>query len=473
MLMKFKLKDILKNIIYSMSSNVISLIISIVITLIVPKIIGVEEYGYWQLYLLYVSYVGFLNFGWNSGIYIKYGGLEYSELDKKIINGQIVTNFIFQVIVSIGFYFLSRNFININDTRMVLFITINIILINFRSILIFLLLATNQIKKYSINVVYERVFFLCFIGYNIYIGNKSYEMLVVSDLVGKFISLIFLIVVCRDIVFIIPKMTVTCITEMFSNINIGLKLMLADIVNTLVLGVTKLSIERVWSIKTFGEISFVISITNLVMVFVNAVGIIFFPILKKIERQELEVFFDTMRTILNVLLLGCLFFYYPLRFFLLFWMPKYSESIKYFAIVFPICYLEGMMALLYTVYLKVLRKEKLILFINIITLILSIGATYYCAVVINNLFATVGVFIITYFTRMLISKRVIIKELSVKCCRGDLLEIALVFIFIVSGTFVRVNYSMFIYLFSYLGYLVLIRNELVSAIRSTRELIGS
>ena len=80
--MKKKLFSIIKNFSYSLTSNLISFIISALVVLIIPRIIGVEDYGFWQLYLFYSSYIGFLHFGWNDGIYLRYGGEEYEELDK-------------------------------------------------------------------------------------------------------------------------------------------------------------------------------------------------------------------------------------------------------------------------------------------------------------------------------------------------------------------------------------------------------
>jgi len=82
--MKKKFIDILKNFSYSLASNLISLIISALIVLVIPRIIGVEDYGYWQLYLFYSSYITFLTLGWNDGIYLRYGGEKYDNLDKKL-----------------------------------------------------------------------------------------------------------------------------------------------------------------------------------------------------------------------------------------------------------------------------------------------------------------------------------------------------------------------------------------------------
>lgn len=77
------MKKLLLNSSYAITSNLLSLLVSTLVILILPKLIGVEEYGYWQLYLFYTSYVGFAHLGWIDGIYLKYGGEEYERLDKQ------------------------------------------------------------------------------------------------------------------------------------------------------------------------------------------------------------------------------------------------------------------------------------------------------------------------------------------------------------------------------------------------------
>ena len=69
-----RLSDALKNISYTFSANIIILLISGVLTLVVPKLLGPEEYGYWQLYVFYMSYVGLFHLGWCDGVYLRYGG---------------------------------------------------------------------------------------------------------------------------------------------------------------------------------------------------------------------------------------------------------------------------------------------------------------------------------------------------------------------------------------------------------------
>lgn len=72
--MNSKVINFIKNFSYTLTSNLLSLLVSTLVILIIPKLLGVQEYGYWQLYIFYSSYVGFLHFGWNDGIYLRYGG---------------------------------------------------------------------------------------------------------------------------------------------------------------------------------------------------------------------------------------------------------------------------------------------------------------------------------------------------------------------------------------------------------------
>ena len=71
-------KKIIANFSYVVLSNLLTVIVSSLVVLILPKIMGVEEYGYWQLYIFYLSYAGFVHLGWVDGIYLRYGGLELS-----------------------------------------------------------------------------------------------------------------------------------------------------------------------------------------------------------------------------------------------------------------------------------------------------------------------------------------------------------------------------------------------------------
>ena len=62
-----------RNVSYSVAANLTSFLVGVAVILLVPKVIGVEEYGYFQLFLFFIGYVGFFHFGWADVMPVKHG----------------------------------------------------------------------------------------------------------------------------------------------------------------------------------------------------------------------------------------------------------------------------------------------------------------------------------------------------------------------------------------------------------------
>jgi len=75
-----RVAEILKNISCSFGANFISLCISVFMVAFVPKFLNVDDYALWQLFLFYFSYLGFLHFGWEDGIYLRYAGKRFGSV---------------------------------------------------------------------------------------------------------------------------------------------------------------------------------------------------------------------------------------------------------------------------------------------------------------------------------------------------------------------------------------------------------
>ena len=59
--------SIARNTMIAFAAQFISLSVSVVMSLLVPKIVGVADYGYWQLFMFYTTYSGFFHLGLNDG----------------------------------------------------------------------------------------------------------------------------------------------------------------------------------------------------------------------------------------------------------------------------------------------------------------------------------------------------------------------------------------------------------------------
>lgn len=469
--MNNKAVTFIKNFSYTLTSNLISLIVSTLVVLVVPKLIGINEYGYWQLYLFYSSYVGFLHFGWNDGIYLRYGGKDYSELDKEMFFSQFYMLFFLQFIIgTIIFLFSILIFSDVNKIFILQMTGLCMIVVNLRYTLLVILQMTNRIKEYAQITMIDRIFYCALIIIFLLLGVREFKLMVIADLIGKFISLIFATYACSDIVFLKLSKFRLNIIETLENVTVGIKLMFANIASMLVIGVVRFGIEKSWDVATFAKISLTLSISNLMMLFINAVGIIMFPILRRTDEKKLPDLYSTMRTFLMVIMLGILIFYYPFKVALTSWLPQYADSLIYMALLFPMSVYEGKMALLISTYLKTLRKEKWLLYINLAILSLSIVVSIFTTVIFKNLNLSIASIVILLGIRCAIAEVYLSKTMNIPVVKDILFETSVIISFILSGWYIHSWLVVFVYMITYLGYVILKREDITRAFTQIKVL---
>ena len=470
--MNNKALDFIKNFSYTLSSNLLSLVISTLVVLIIPKLIGVEEYGYWQLYIFYTSYIGFLHFGWNDGIYLRYGGKEYDSLDKKMFFSQYYMLFIVQLLIGILISIYALLFVQGENRVFIIQMTsIALVIVNSRYMLLFILQATNRIRIYAKITMLDRILYVALIILLLIFGIRNFKLMIIADLLGKGVSLLVAMYACKDIVFRhISQFTFT-LKEAYLNLSVGIKLMLSNIAGKFIIGFVKLGIERSWDIATFGKVSLTLSISNLVMLFINAVGVIMYPILRRTNESKLPNIYMTMRDVLMIILLGVLIIYYPLKSILSGWLPEYAESLNYMAILFPIVIYEGKMSLLINTYLKTLRKEKTILFINVITVSMSAVFTIVTTVLLRNLdFAIISI-VILLALRSVISEMILSKNLNITVLKDIVFELGMTSIFIFTAWKLDSFITVLIYGLFYGIYLFVKRTDIKNSAQNLKILM--
>jgi len=424
----------IRNLSFVFFSNILNLIVSLILVALIPKKIGIDDYGYWQIYLLYASYAGILLLGWNDGIYLRYAGVNYLNLSKSRFFSQILSAFIMQLILCIIINFFITMFIDsYNSIIAFRLISISFLLTNSSGIPLSILQGTNRLIDFSkANIYSKTLFFILIIAYFLS-DSKSFIILIILDLVSKVFMLVYALYLCKelfDIKIIDIKFEKD---EIVLNILAGIKLMFSNIASMLIIGIIRIGIEKTWDISTFAQVSMTLSISSLLMIFVNAIGIVIFPILRKISRDKIANIYVKLRYLLVVILFSMLLMFYPLKIILTIWLPKYSQSLVYMGLTFPILIYEGKMALLINTFLKVLREESQLLKINIFSMIISIVLVIICASILRNLVYTILSIVITLFFRSIISEQYIDRVLNIKEAKHNILETFLVFIFIFSN----------------------------------------
>lgn len=470
--MNTKLRNILENITYTFTANILTMLISIIMTLILPKFLGVTDYSYYQLYIFFISYVGFFHFGWIDGIYLKIGGMEYNDLEKSNYVTQFwmlnVLEIIIAAIISIFALFTIKN---IDKSFVLISTSVCGVITILRTYLLFILQSTNRIKEYAKYTRVDRFIYFALVIVFLFLGFKNYKIILYIDVFSKLVALVLCANKMKDIVFGKLNISKNTLLEIFENISIGIKLMLANIASTLIIGVVRFGIQKNWDIETFGKISLTLNISNLLMTFINAVAVIMFPLLRREEERNLPKIYVILRNTLMIFLYMMLIFYYPLKLILSTWLPQYADSLRYMALLFPICIYESKMSMLINTYLKSFRKEKSMLIINTISLILSLILTILSVFILNNLTLAILSIVFLLGFRCVIGELVLTKIMNILIYKDIILETVLTAIFIISSWFINNMFCSIIYTCFYSIYVFIKRKDIKRTILLFKKIL--
>lgn len=458
--------DLGKNISYTLVANILSVAVAAAITFIVPKFIGVRSYGFFQLYIFYSSYIGFLHFGWADGFYLRYGGEYYERLDKPRVSGQFWAMTAVELLFTVIMLAVGLTVVPDHEKGIVVALTaLTIVIVLPRTLLQYVLQCTNRIKEYSVTVVTERLIYFVLVMVCIVLSAQSFTYYILADVIGKIVALAVTCYYCLDAVVCRPEPFGDVVSEAKINISVGIKLMLSNIASMLIIGIVRYAIEAHWDVETFGKISLTLSVSNLLLVMINAVALVMYPALRRTSEDRYAEIYVRMRTMLMAPVLGMLVFYYPLKVILSAWLPAYSDSLVYMAILFPVCVFESKNSMLIVTFFKTMRKEKLLLLINSLTVALSVLLTYITVFRLDDLDLAVLSIVVLVAFRNIISEVIITRTLDIELMKPMLEELALTACFIVSSWTIGGVKGLLIYMAVYTVYLLLNRNSLKAAFR--------
>lgn len=464
--MNEKAKNLLKNLNYTVTANFMVLGISVILNLIVPKYLGVKDYGYWQLYVFYSSYVGFFHLGWIDGIYLKIGGAEYEDLDKKSLGTQFYYLFFFQLILSSFLILFSLLFVSDNNKQIVwLGTAIMLIIYNLRSFILFVLQSTNRIKEYAQLSRNDRYLYLIATLLYLLTGGRNFIILILFDIISKLILTIWGTTLLKDIIFLRRIPLVSIYPEIKDNIKIGSNLMLGNIASMLILGSSRFLVEKKWGIEFFGQLSFSLSISNIFIIFISAISIVLYPILRRTNQSNLSNIYVKTRNIFVPLTLGLLLFFYPARLLLEWWLPAYKTSFIYMGVLFPMVVYEGRVSLLVNTYLKTIRKERVILLSNIASLLFSVISSIVSVYIFSNINMVVISIVLSLVIRCIIAELMLSKILKIRLVVENIAEGTVVGAFIISNMLFNSIYNFLIYVVIFSVYYLLYSKQISNSLK--------
>lgn len=447
-------KRFLNHFAYTFLANFFKLIFNVIVVLIIPKVIGVTEYSYFQYYTLLSNYTLYFHFGWCDGIYLRYVGINYVNYNKRTISNQFwgcclwgtVISFTILTLMTICPLDLERKWI-------LLCLALVTVVVVPQTMLIVILQAASRLKESSLMTLIEKGIYAFSLLLMICLGIKQYRYMILGDALGKSISLGFGMYICRDITLGAYGVNVKEFKEeLKKNFQVGIFLLIANLTGVLITGMPQFFIENKWGINTFGYISFSLNLSKMVMIVINAISIILVPFFRNLSEDKLKQIYPKVNSVLMVILFGILIIYYPLRSVLVVFLPEYQLSIKYLALLFPLCLFESKTAMMLNTYLKALREEKSMCVGNVVTVGISFIVSAINIYIINSPTITIASIPIILAIRKIILEYFIEKKLKIIRWKDSMIEIILCIIFMLVSWNYHGWISMVIYLAFACGY---------------------
>ncbi|MBR6071663.1 MAG: oligosaccharide flippase family protein [Acholeplasmatales bacterium] len=333
-------KAFFKNVIVVLISNIISVLSGVLVGFIVPKMLGVTEYGYYKTFTLYSSYIGILHFGFIDGIYLKFAGKKYEDLDKNKFRTYTRFLFLMELIVSLLVLSFSFVFIGTNYFTLILFVALNVFATNIITYFEFISQVTMKFKRITIRNVIRcsfniiSVLFLYFLyRFNdVEIYNTIYVVIVLSI---TYILAIWYAFTYRELIFGKANKFKEERKELLYFFKVGIPLLMANLIGQLVFVVDQQFVNILFDNDTYSTYAFAYTLINLVTIATSAISVVLYPTLRNMNDESITKNYSNINSYLLIFVSLCLIAYFPLDVIVRHFLPNYSQSLDVLIIIIP------------------------------------------------------------------------------------------------------------------------------------------
>lgn len=464
------MKGFFKNFLYVFGAQILVLLISVARALLVPKILPVEGFGYWEIYLLYTSYVGIFALGYVDGIYLKYGECNFDQLPFQKLRSATrlfcLVLVAFVILTSGLFYWLVQN---PEEKLAMIFAAFNIFVLGLSSYFIYIFQITNQFKKYSFFSVLDKIAVLVTIILMLFINADNYRYIVITDFLSKLAVLILMIIKMPELLIGEGAVFKESLSFMWSNMTVGVKLMIANLMSMLIVGAGRFIVQYMGDITDFATYSFGVSVTGLVLTAITSIGLVLYPTIKRHSPDKFGEDFNTLNSTSRIISICSLLVYYPVFIFVQYFYPKYFSVLPYLSYLFLVVFCTCKINLVNNTFYKVLRQEKQMLIAN-----LSCVAFFIIiALIFFPMTKDVSTIAICTFAAMFMrsysSEFSIGRFLNIPIDKRTFLEFVVITVFILSCEFLSLDISCIVMSIIVIAYLILDRKALKNVINLARK----
>lgn len=463
-----------KNLLYTLFANMISLMSGILATFLIPKLLSVEQYAYFKEFTFYLGYVGVFHFGFNDGVYIQYGKYDYEELPKKNFRAYFRYLLLSQILVAIVVALITVFRIDSMDEKIIfLVLAFNIILVNIMSYFDYVSQFTRRFKIYSFNMILSKVLFLLGILAFIFINDdKGLYFVTLQTLINILIFCIY----CgkyREIIFGSSIGFKELKREVKVLLSTGFFVMIGNFMSIFIIGIDRIFIDNFFTTKDFAMYSFATSLLLMFYILVNAVTTFIYPYLTRELNDNAKEAYKSMKRIIFMIIGISLCAYYPFKFIVIAFIPKYIDALSITAIIFPTILLSAEISIVSANFYKTLKLQKEYTKNNLVAGTIAVVMATLAFVIFRDVNAIAVSSLISFFLWGLYSDLFFGKKISVKMGSHYLFELGTIAVFLILSFKVKWYLAFILYI---IYFLLLIKfffredvNKLISLVKDKKR----
>jgi O-antigen/teichoic acid export membrane protein len=417
-----------------LSANLLSLISGIVTTFFIPNHLIFTEYGFWQLFCFYANYVGFFQFGFTDGIYLKFGKFDYDDLPKEKFRTYFGFFLIAQLTISMILILFAILFTQKPEMKLIfIYVSINSTLISLSTFLIFINQITKRFKIFFLSTGFSKLVFVLLALLIISLNLKRYYDFIFLQTIVNFSILLYLIIKSPDLVFGKGTDFRSSLKDISECIAIGFSVMIGNFIAILIIGTSRFFIYKFFTIKDFAIYSFAIALLSIIFIIINSLSTVAYPYLARIENNQ-KALYEKMQKLMLFIMSVSLVGFFIIRLILVNFLPKYACSLDITMVLFPTALFKAQIDIVAGNFYKVFGLIKEYVINNLIIFSLGIILTLASLYIYKNPFSIALGSLILFYLWLLYSDLFFKKLIQITFFKIHLVQLLIVALFFIIAT---------------------------------------
>lgn len=438
---------ILRDFFLVFSSNVLSLISGIVTGLLIPKFLGVIEYGGLMVFTFYVTYTSVFQFGYNDGIYIRYGKYDYNALPKEKFRMYFRVLCISQVAVSLIVFVLLKLLVQ-DAERMVIFsfICINITIINLCSFFNMVNEVTRRFRIYSLSMILTKILYVLFSILFIVFSIKNHVSFIALLTAINVLVLAVNMLVSKEIVAGKGERIKDSMDDLKKNILIGVPQLIGNFTVMLIVGTNRFLVDKFFELSDFAMYSFAFSLVSIIYLFIGTISTVAYPYLARAKKEMLTELYRRMKFIMLIFISISLTAYFFLKVFVTALLPEYVGALDISLFMFAAILFRTQIDVVSRNFYKVMMLQKEYTINVIIVFAIGVLIAFLSYITLKSTTGMAIATVLSFFIWMIYTDMYFVKILNINLTKLHVTEVLITAAFLCTGLLFRWYVGIILYL---------------------------